>query len=59
MASTLRSKTFARRALTTLLALASLAASAGATEDPLCDSGDGKGRKQLRVVGLTSDSRLI
>jgi hypothetical protein len=35
------------------------ASHANATNDPACDSGDGKGRRHVRVVGLTSDGRLV
>jgi hypothetical protein len=48
-----------RLALAALFAALCLAPHARAASDPPCDSGDGKGRRHLRVVGLTSDGRLV
>jgi hypothetical protein len=48
-----------RLGLAALLAALCFAPHANATNDPRCDSGDGRGRRNLRVVGLTGDGRLI
>jgi hypothetical protein len=48
-----------RLALAALFAALCLAPHARAANDPPCDSGDGKGRRHLRIVGLTSDGRLV